>query len=86
MSYIFDDIRQERISQDHKWGGQAHDDAHTAAEWVGFITAKLGETVKASFYHGTVFRGDTLPLYRRGLVQVAALAVAAIEAYDREHK
>lgn len=91
---IYDEIRTERIEQDKKWGGPAHDDHHTPLDWIGFIVRHaaraLGGTVEVlDEGHWWTAKltvdgnGETRGLYRAQLVRVAALAVAAIEAFDR---
>ena len=71
------DVVNERARQDAKWGGPEHDDKHPTYEFVQLIQdysgwarvmAGMGSNNKA----------------RRRLVQVAALAIAAIEAIDRK--
>ena len=64
---IYDEIKAERERQDAKWGGPAHDDLHSMSEFAQFISQRL-------WGHETT---------RKEFVQVAALAVAAIESLDR---
>jgi hypothetical protein len=66
-------IVEERERQDAKWGGPDHDDNHSPAEWGSFIREKLVQASKTT----------SADEYRRRMVQVAALAVAAIESHDR---
>lgn len=63
------EVCEERSRQDVKWGGPDHDAQHEPADWAEFIAemARMGRTDK----------------YRRRLIQVAALALAAAEALDR---
>lgn len=70
---VYDEIREERARQDEKWGGPEHDDAHGQNDWVCFIDDKLCEADHT----------DDDADYRRRLIQIAALAVAAIESLDR---
>lgn len=70
------DVEAERKRQDQKWGGSAHDDCHSTADFVQLIEDYAGwARVMAgmSNYEKT----------RNRLVQVAALAVAAVESMDR---
>jgi hypothetical protein len=74
----FADIRDERARQDSQWGGPAHDDQHTASDFLGYIQKQQ--------VLGTLERVDEYPaeqMVRSRLVKIAALAVAAIEAIDR---
>jgi hypothetical protein len=70
------DVVAERERQDGKWGGADHDDTHEITDFVQWIEDYAGwARMMASM--GSV--GKT----RRRLVQVAALAVAAVESMDR---
>lgn len=71
-------VLQERAAQDRQWGGEEHDDEHTAPQWLQIIGRHLA---KARGTSRKVVRAD----YRSRLVKVAALCVAAIEAIDRRH-
>jgi hypothetical protein len=62
---ILEDIQNERALQDIKWG-RMHDSEHTPEEWIGFI-------------HEHSYRALTED-FRKQMIRVAALAVAAIEA------
>lgn len=73
MPDIMQEVLQERASQDAKWGGSSHDDEHTPEDWADFIDERLYRLVTGS-------KEDA----RKALVQIAALAVAAIESMDRK--
>jgi len=74
-SSIYSTIEAERLHQNGRWGGEIHDKQHSINDWIAYITRYAGEAQKAS--------EDNCPeLCQRRLVQVAALAVAAIEASD----
>ena len=66
-------IVAERTRQDAEWGGPAHDDMREAVDWADMIKWQLGEMNRA--------RGEEK---ERRLIQVAALAVAAVEALRRQ--
>lgn len=68
-SRVYLEIAVERVHQDAKWGGHAHDDEHTNADWRGFI-----------YDHTAMATGGAA---RKQFLRVAALAVAAVEAIDR---
>jgi hypothetical protein len=70
---IWDEIRAERASQDLKHGGISNDDRNTLTDWQNWITRHLNKASMPNFPYGP----------RYALIRVAALAVAAIEAYDR---
>ena len=69
-------VSAERETQDAKWGGAAHDDAHTGAEFAQLIQDYAG-------WARTMSGMGSVDKERKRLVQVAALAVARIEAIDR---
>ena len=74
---VLDEVRHERERQDGKWGGPANDDAHKQpTDWVLDIEAYV---TWACQMHRMGDQGK----YRRRMMQVAALAVAACESYDR---
>lgn len=70
---ILEEIKAEREYQDYKWGGPRHDDGHSANDWIAYITSYLGKNEMS--YNNLDFRND--------MIKVAALAVAAVEWYDR---
>lgn len=71
MNKILQEIEDERSKQDAKWGGPSHDDTHTVYEWGLFIHQQIQRYDKE--------RSN----FRSSMVRIAALAVAAIESYDR---
>lgn len=83
IDHAFEDIRAERAYQDRKWGGAAHDDEHTTGyDWVAFIVAYAGPAAKAWWEESSYQKG--LAIFRKNMVKVAALAVAAIQWADRK--
>lgn len=64
----------ERERQDEEWGGPEHDDAHDANDWVNFIEVRAQRAWNARTGKG----------YRKRMVQIAALAVAAVQSFDRK--
>lgn len=68
------DVARERAHQLAKWGGPAHDDSHTEDDWQRFIADRIDI--------GTGIVLDEP--YRHRLVEVAALAIAALESFDRK--
>jgi NTP pyrophosphatase (non-canonical NTP hydrolase) len=76
MSLIGDsvlvDVGEERNYQDIKWGVQEH----TPEKWGMILAEEVGEVAKA-------YLENDMDGYRAELVQVAAVAVATIECFDR---
>lgn len=72
---IMEEILAEREYQDHKWGGDVHDDRHSSSDWIAYITKHLGKAV--------VWPWSGTRRFRDQMIRVAALAVAAAEWHDR---
>ena len=71
------DVINERKRQDEKWGGSKIDDQRNRPfDWCLIIQdyASLARTMA---------RLDSSEKYRKRMVQIAALAVAAVESHDR---
>jgi hypothetical protein len=64
-----DEIEDELVRLNAGFFDTQHDDRHTKTEWLQFIDHQL---------HGTNSTN-----YRRQLIKIAALAVAAVKSYDR---
>lgn len=79
---VFSQIDAERQRQDRQWGGSHHDNAHARRDWLGFIDDHNGRAKAA--LSATARHKQDLDEYRKQLVEVAALAIAAIEAHDRK--
>ncbi len=69
MENILQAIRDERARQDAKWGSQRHLSQYA---WMTILMEEVGEVARASL------EGDPVG-YAAELVQVAAVAVAALE-------
>lgn len=73
MNTILQTIKDERAYQDKKWG-ISFDDKNTKNDWVTYITMYASQGAKM---------GESDARFRTMMLKVAALAVAAIEAGDR---
>lgn len=73
---VLHDITAERERQDAKWGGAEHDDQKSPNDFIQHIQDYAG--------WARVMAGmGSVEKLRKRLIQVAALAVAAVEALDR---
>jgi ABC-type phosphate transport system substrate-binding protein len=70
------DIARERTYQDKKWGGPKHDDTNTRDDWLNIIANHLWRSTQ----------DGTSEQFRKQMVRVAALAVAAIDSEDRRNE
>jgi hypothetical protein len=76
------EIAEERERQDEKWSEQNHN----TIEWLAILMEKVGEASKAAL--DNYFEGERYDYieYRKEMIQVAAVAIAAIECFDRKVK
>lgn len=73
------DIADERRRQNEKWGQQDHD----PTGWVAILVEEVGEVAKESTALLPPADRFDIAAYRAEMVQVAAVAVQAIECLDR---
>jgi len=71
------DVLAERERQDAEWGEQNH----TSVWWHAILSEEVGEVAKAVLE--AQFAGGSVETIRAEMVQVAAVAIAAIESIDR---
>lgn len=81
---VTDEVQYERRKQDAKWGPQNH----SPIEWIAILGEEFGEASKEALEHHWEGKhypvdADRLHRLREELLQVAAVAVAAIESLDR---
>lgn len=83
-SNVIRDVLTERARQDSKWGGPTHDDAHGLYDWSYEITTRADDLAAIAVFLEPVadFQQKNV---RKILVEIAALAVAAIESHDRKN-
>jgi hypothetical protein len=81
QSVIEDAIDDERSRQDEQWGGAEHDDEHDADEWESVIVKHANRLTGSG-----VCDRVASPDYRARLIKIAAIAIAAIESFDRRNK
>lgn len=77
----------EREFQDRKWGAVADGnfDTRTAEKWLAILMEEVGELAEEGLIcHGNVARAT--PNFRKEAIQVAAVALAIVEQYDRFHR
>jgi NTP pyrophosphatase (non-canonical NTP hydrolase) len=77
MDNIIQEIKTERIRQDNKWGEQNHG----LFTWSTILGEECGEVCKGALEYN--FGNQTIDNYRKELIEVAAVAIAAIECLDR---
>ncbi len=82
---IWKEIKEERGRQDAQWGGPDHDDTHALWNWIIYIRGHNKAAGKLMLQERPVhdFAPAAVEQFRKQMVRVAALAVAAIESVDR---
>ncbi|MBF6588896.1 MAG: hypothetical protein IVW57_00010 [Ktedonobacterales bacterium] len=81
---VLAEIAAERQRQPARGWTVEHDRGHDAEEWIAIIAGYLDRAAGVSASApAAVGRPAALLLWRRRLIQVAALCVAAVESYDR---
>lgn len=73
---IYAEVDRERARQDTEWGGPEHDDSHDASAWGEFVTKHIARAMSEPV-------DNVGPIFRQQMIRVAALAVAAVEWFDR---
>ncbi len=72
---ILRDIHKERDRQDRKWGELNHN----PFIWLAILGEEYGESCQAALEFPVDYSD-----YRKELIQVAAVTIAAIESLDRQ--
>lgn len=72
-------VLAERERQDNKWGGASHDDQEPPMAWVDYVTRYASWAGMMALSGGA----EGMAKYRRRMVQVSALALAAVQSFDR---
>lgn len=81
LDLVLWEVAAERERQDEKWGGPAHDDDHDYMDWRDLVE----KHVARPFNNPDLWPRDE-GYFRRQMIRVAALAVAAVEWVDRRQK
>ena len=76
---IYQEVQAEREYQIKKWGNKADLEINRPMDFVGYIAHHSTRWFNGGF---APYNRATLDDYRREMVKVAALAVAAIESVD----
>ncbi len=79
MRNVLFEVAVERQKQDEKWGEQNH----PPADWLMILGEEVGEANRAALEARFEVPDSDITYYRDELIQVAAVAVAAIESLDR---
>lgn len=87
LTHILVEIEDRRIKQDAKHGGPEHDDTHTPFDWVRFIrlfASRADSEIPPGALWNESCDKSLAGRYEDNLIDVAALAVAAIQSSRRK--
>lgn len=76
---VLDEVAAERVRQTAKWGEQNHD----PVGWSAILSEENGEVAKEVTHLLPPATGFDGAAYRTELIQTAAVAVQAVECFDR---
>jgi hypothetical protein len=79
---IHREVDGERDHQDEKYGGPEHDDQHLPNDWIAMVARYGGGAAAYPTCSKTLTPADRRR-FRKGMIQVAGIAFAAIESVDR---
>jgi len=80
---VLNEVLSERERQEKLHGV---DPKHTPETWLMILGEEVGEVNKAALETRFGVEGASWEQYRHELVQVAAVAVAMIESFDRQYQ
>lgn len=80
LQHVLNEVGSKRAYQQEKWGDEADDRKNDPMAFVGYI-AHYGTRWFAGGFKP--YSRDTLEAFRQSMVDVAAIAVAAIQWADR---
>lgn len=86
MQIVLSEVAAERVRQDAKWGEQNHEPTEYLAILVEEVGEAAREAVEVRFGLPGRHRLRHRAMLRSELIQVAAVAVAMVEAIDRYGK
>lgn len=80
MDNIINEIKAEREYQIAKWGVEKDDTLNNPNDWVAYISHHSSRWFPGGF---RPYSPEVLADFRKQMIKVATLAVAAIESHDR---
>lgn len=83
MENILNEIRKEREYQKERWGNETDDTLNTPWMWASYIAQYATKWMAGTF---APLSSDTVNTFRKCMVKVATLAIAAIESIDRQRQ
>lgn len=81
MADVYEEIKAERAYQIERWGNDKDDELNRPNDWVAYIAHHSSRWFPGGF---APYSPEVLDEFRKQMVKVATLAVAAIESHDRK--
>lgn len=81
--HIYTEIDDERVYQIDKWGSESDDTRNEPNDWLAYINKYSTNWLDGQF---VPYHPDVTDDFRKCMVKVAAIAVAAIESVDRQRE
>lgn len=78
---VYDEIKNEREYQTHKWGNNVDDTLNTPWMWSAYIAQYATKWMAGGFLPLPSMNVD---VFRNSMIKVAAIAIAAVESIDRQ--
>ena len=78
---VYDEIASERAYQEGLWGNEADDKLNTPWMWTAYITGYASKWMVGTFLP---LKRPVTDSFRKCMIKVAALAVAAVQSIDRQ--
>lgn len=79
---VYEEIQAERTYQNNKWGTACDDSLNTPWMWASYISQYATSWMRGAF---AINDGDAKN-FRKAMIKVAAIAVAAVESLDRQQE
>jgi hypothetical protein len=80
---IVGSIAAEREYQQSRWGNEADDTVNEPNDFVAYINHYSTRWFPGGF---TPYTPETVDAFRKSMIKVAAIAVAAVESIDRQRE
>lgn len=78
---IYKEIVAERTYQKEKWGDKVDDTLNTPWMWAAYISQYATKWMAGTFLP---LKADVTDAFRKSMIKVATLAIAAVESVDRQ--
>lgn len=78
---VYEEVQKERLYQQARYGNDADDEKNTPNDFVAYISHHATRWFNGGF---APYSKGTIADFRKQMIKVAALAIAAVESIDRQ--